>query len=255
MPVHRLTQNEINLRIVPTVLRWPPPDVAKTIAWDRLRECVEAMRSLAQAAENNCFTAEQDRDLSSEGIRRRRTKVGQQALAELTELKAVKLAEKAVADNLAFLEERMVEMPKPPSNVADVMLAQEVRAFVKSQSSPIDFVIKSIADRTVLSAILNAPNFLSGLTETEWNVVRGRARETLHPEETEMQKQLRKALTDVREGVAAAKRTLLERCEMREDVEGQFHSVHEPVGSQKSGTAAAKTGGAARLSAGSDIKQ
>jgi hypothetical protein len=56
--------------------------------------------------------------------------------------------------------------------------------------------------------------------------VRVRAK-TLHPDETEMQKYLTAALNRVREGVAATKRTLLERCEMREDSEGQFHSIHD----------------------------
>ena len=122
----------------------------------------------------------------------------------------------------------MVEMP-PPTAVADVMLAQEIRAFVRAQKSPVDFVTRSIADRTVLSAILIPPQYLVGLTAAEWDVVRARARETLHPEETEIQKHLIRALNDVREGIAATKRTFLERCDMREDSEGQLHSVHEPV--------------------------
>ncbi|MBR0703130.1 hypothetical protein JQ599_24730 [Bradyrhizobium diazoefficiens] len=225
----RLTDTEIAVRIAPTALRWPSPDVANTVAWDRLRDCVQVLQGLARAVDGNCFAAEQDRDLSAEGIRRRRTRIGQQALAELAELKPVKAAEKAVADNLAHLEERMVEMPRPPSSIAEVMLAQEIREFVRRQKSPIDFVMRSVGDRAVLSAILNAPNFLSGLSETEWNVVRGRARETLHPEETNAQQQLRKAMGDVLEGVAATKRALMERCEMREDSEGNLHSVHEPA--------------------------
>ncbi len=162
----RLSDTEIAVRVVPTVLRWPPAGVARTIAWDRLRDCVDAMRGLARAVDNNCAEGEQDQDLSPEGIRRRRTKVGQQALAELADLKPIKLAEKAVANNLALLEERMVEMPKLPTTFADVMLAQEIRAFARTQKSPIDFVMKSVSDRTVLSAILNAPGYLSGAQST-----------------------------------------------------------------------------------------
>jgi hypothetical protein len=48
--------------------------------------------------------------------------------------------------------------------------------------------LKSIADRTVLSAVLNAPVCLTGLTEIEWNLVRARARETLHPDETDAER-------------------------------------------------------------------
>lgn len=219
MSVHRLSDNEIALRIVPTILRWPSPEIAKAISWDRLRDSVDALRGLARAVDQGCAGAEQDRDLSHAGIRRRRNKIGQTALGELANFKPIKAAEKAVADNLAFLEEKMVEMPKPPGTFADVMLAQEIRAFVRTQKSPIDFVMKSITDRSVLSAILTAPDYLSGLTAAEWNVVRARAREALHPEETEMQKQLTKAIEDVRAGVAATRRAVLDRCEMRADSE------------------------------------
>ena len=81
-------------------------------------------------------------------------------------------------------------------------------------------------DPRILSTILNAPPFLSGLSDTEFNLVRDRARTALHPEQVQMQRSLRKALEELREGVAATKRMLLERCEMRVD-DGQFRSVHE----------------------------
>jgi hypothetical protein len=69
------------------------------------------------ALNSHCMEAEQDQDLSPEGIIRRRAQVGQQALSELTGFKALQTAEKAVADNVAHLEERMVALPKPTANV------------------------------------------------------------------------------------------------------------------------------------------
>ena len=79
----------------------------------------------------------------------------------------------------------------------------------------------------MLGAILNAPTVLSGLSDTEFNLVRERARAALHPEQAQMQKSSMKALDEVREGVAATKRVLLERCGIGQD-DGQFRSVHEP---------------------------
>jgi hypothetical protein len=75
---------------------------------------------------------------------------------------------------------------------------------------------------------LNAPAFLSGLSDAEFKVVRERARAALHPEQVQMQQQLTKSLEELRAGVAAAKRMLLERCEVRDD-DGRFRSVHEPL--------------------------
>jgi hypothetical protein len=51
---------------------------------------------------------------------------------------------------------------------------------------------------------------------------------TLHPVQADMQAKLTKALSELREGVAATKRMLLERTEMREDDDGQFRSIREP---------------------------
>jgi hypothetical protein len=218
------------------MLRWPAG--GKTISWDKLRECVDALRALVYTVNGHCLEAEQDQDLSPEGIIRRRTQVGQQALSELADFKPLHIAEKAVSNNLSFLEERMVQLPKPTSNMVDFMLEQEIRGHVSEQKSPIDFVLKSIADQRVLGAVLNVPPYLSGLTEPQWNVVRERARAALHPQQSEMQDWLKKAMAEVQEGVAAATRMILERCEMRQDIDGRFRAIRER---SSFGTLAAKS--------------
>jgi hypothetical protein len=123
----------------------------------------------------------------------------------------------------------MLDLPQPPTNVTDVALAQEIRNYVGKQKSPIDVAVKSMSDPRVLSAILNAPAFLSGLSDVEFKLVRERARAALHPEQVQMQQQLTKARDELRAGIAATKRMLLERCELRDDDDGQFRSIHEPL--------------------------
>jgi hypothetical protein len=234
----QLTDTEIAMRIVPTRLRWPSPETAKTIAWDRLREAVDLLHGLVRAVDNNCQQAEQDIDLSPEGIARRRTELGRQALTELANFKPLQIAEKAALENLDYLEKKMVDLPQPPTNVADVALAQEIRQYVRGQKSPIDFAAKSMSDPRVLSAILNAPAFLSGLGDTEWNMVRERARTAMHPEQAQMQKWLMKARDELREGVAATKRMLLERCEMGEEKPIREPLSVKPLAAAKTATAA-----------------
>lgn len=116
------------------------------------------------------------------------------------------------------LEKKMTDLPQSPTAVADVMLAQEIRQHIRRQKSRIDVAIKSMSDPRMLGAILTAPACLSGLSDNEWNVVRERARAALHPEQAEMQKQLAKALQDLRGGVEAARRMVRERCQMSQDV-------------------------------------
>ena len=223
----RLTDTEIAARIVPTMLRWPVE--GKTIAWDRLRECVDALRGLVRTVDAHCIGAEQDQDLSSEGIARRRAEYGRQALTELATFNPFAVAEKATIQNIQYLEEKMTDLPKPPTGIADVTLAQEIRQYVRSGQSPIDAVVKSISDPRVLGAILNAPPFLSGLSETQFNLIRERARVTLHPEQTKMQEQLNKALAELREGVQATRRMLFERCDIKGDENGSSGRSKKPL--------------------------
>jgi hypothetical protein len=217
MATCKLTDLEIAARIVPTMLRWPPPEIARTITWDRLREPVDLLRIMMRTVDDACLQAEADGDLSPDGIARRRQKIGRQALSELENWSPLRAAERAVTENIEYLEKRMVDLPQPPTAVADVMLAQEIRQYIRSHKSPIDVALKSMSDPRMLSAILNAPAFLSGLSDTQMTLIRERARTALHPQQVQMQQELAKSLDDLRGGVEAAKRMVRERCQVGED--------------------------------------
>jgi hypothetical protein len=53
----------------------------------------------------------------------------------------------------------------------------------------------------MLTAVLTSPANLSRLTDAEWNLVRDRARAAPHPQQQEMQQNLRKALDELRGGI------------------------------------------------------
>ena len=234
----RLTDVQIAAYVIPTAPRWPSREVGKTVAWQRLHDAVEALRVLVRVVDDGCLQAEQDQDLSLDGIARRRAALGRQALSELEQFKPLQTAERAVAENIDYLEKKMVDLPQPPTHIADVALAQEIRAYIRAQKSPIDGAAKSISDPRILSAILNAPPFLSGLNDSEFNLVRERARTALHPEQAEMQKLLKKALDDLRSGIGAVRRTVLERCQINPDEDGQSRSIRQPLPAAKTATAA-----------------
>jgi hypothetical protein len=82
--------------------------------------------------------------------------------------------------------------------------------------------MKSMSDSRVLGAVLNAPAFLSGLGDEHLNMIRDRASEALHPAQTEKHRWLRKALDEVRNGIQATKRAVLERTGTREGTDGQL---------------------------------
>lgn len=77
--------------------------------------------------------------------------------------------------------------------------------------------------------MLTADAFLSGLSDTEHNVAREKARVALHPTPVEVQAKLKMALDELRTGVEAAKRMVLERCGLRLDDDGVARGIREPL--------------------------
>jgi hypothetical protein len=222
----QLSDTEINARIVPSSARWPDSPL---VSWTKLRETVSALKAVLHDLDNGCREAEADSDLSAQGIQNRRTDLGRKALTQLSDFRPLRSAERAVKENIDHLEERMKKLPSAPTEFSDVMLEMEIRANVARQTSPFDFAMQNMSDARVLGALLNAPAFLSGLAAEHMNAIRDRARQALHPEQTESQKQLQAALQDARKGVDAAKRTILERCNLREDPDGQFRPIRSPL--------------------------
>jgi hypothetical protein len=231
----KLTDAEIKLRLVPSRLRWPEANA--NIAWTKLHDAVDALHGLAGIVESNCRQAEDNIDLTPAGIDRRRTAVGQQAYSELVNFAPFVAAEKAADNTITLLENRMTDLPQPPTTYADVAQAEEIRSHVRRQKHPVDFVLKNLSNPRVVRAVLTVDAFLSGLSDTEFNVVRERARAALHPVQTEVQARLAKALEELRGGLEAAKRLVLERCELRLDGDGVARSIREPLPGRARGSA------------------
>lgn len=103
----RLTENEIRVRIVPTMLRWPSPESANTSVWDRLRDGVEALRAMLRALDDACHEVEHDRHINPQDIRRRRIELGNHALSKIAAFKPLDTAERAVDANINDLEPKM----------------------------------------------------------------------------------------------------------------------------------------------------
>ena len=144
MAPHRLTENEIRVRVVPTHLRWP--EGGTTIAWTRAHECVDALQDFVRNVDSAVSRWSRDRELSAGAIARRRAELCDQALRKLVNFPAFEIAEKALSENIVALER--------------------------------------LSNRD--------------------------------PEQVQMLQKLTQALHDLREGIEATKRMVLDRCKMRE---------------------------------------
>lgn len=146
MTTHKLSDTEIQVRVVPMRLRWP--ETGTTIAWTKAHDCVDALRDLVRNVDLGCLEAEQNRELSAGVIARRRSELCNQAMTKLASFTPFQIAEKAVTENIYLLDR---------------------------------------------------------LTDRD-------------SKEAQMHQKLTKALDDLRKGVAATERAVIERCQMRADM-------------------------------------
>jgi len=93
----RITDLEIAVRIVPTMVRWPSSDLR---AWCCLRNGVDTLRKLVRSLDHECEKIERDRELNAAAIARRRSELGHQALEDLMTFGQLESAERAVEEQI-----------------------------------------------------------------------------------------------------------------------------------------------------------
>ncbi len=102
MASSRLSENQINIRIVPKRVRWP--ECGTSNAWTKAHDCVDAYQDLVRGVDLACAEAEQDPELSGSGIVRRRAEICDQTMTKLFNFRPFEIAEKALAGDVNALE-------------------------------------------------------------------------------------------------------------------------------------------------------
>jgi hypothetical protein len=102
MASQKLSENQINIRIVPKRVRWPEASFATT--WAMAHGCVDALQELVRNVDADCLQVEQNKDLSASAIRRHRSEICDKAMAKLASFQRFDVAEKAMVDNIDLLE-------------------------------------------------------------------------------------------------------------------------------------------------------
>ena len=101
----RLSENLIAISIVPQyVARWI--ERGTTPAWTSAHDCVDAFKGLVREVDLACLQIEENKEFSSDAIRRRRVEICDKAIAKLDNFKAFYVAERAIVDEINLLERR-----------------------------------------------------------------------------------------------------------------------------------------------------
>ena len=143
----------------------------QTLHWTAIRETPNRIRELMRDLNTEMTAVEGNPDLSVDGVNRMRAQAAKEALSKLekvtepAEREATKRVEKLQEKSNAFLEQ----------GKAEPHIAVEIRSHLAKQKSPIMAALKQKNDPRVISAVIEAPAFLSGMTEEEASTLRANA--------------------------------------------------------------------------------
>lgn len=105
----------------------------------------------------------------------------------------------------------------------EVAVHDAIRRHVAAiNGSKISWIEKHGGDVTVLSALLTAPAFLSGLTEIELATLKSKAESHLDPKVVEARTQTTKALKEVEAGWSNAIKKIVEKGGLTKNVSGAW---------------------------------
>lgn len=233
---------QLKVLICPQQARWPRPDVevtrkGETFAmrggqWPKLHAVPEEARERVSEAFAEMEAIEADRDLSNEGRARKKKQVAADVIADFQNSKTLEAAKDVVSRLKAKWAEETGLPVRPPSSIGEAMMQAEIRSHLAAmKGSKMDFLSKHAIDPRVAGAILGAPPFLSGLTDTEVGVVKSRIERYVAPEIVKEREVTLKALNEAEQGWQRAIEKIGERAGLIKKAEGSWldPTISEPA--------------------------
>jgi hypothetical protein len=202
---------KIRMTILPEAHKWPPPDYTH---WERLHAVADEVRSRVAKAFAALDEIDHNPDLSPEGRIKGRAKLAEQAITNFQRSKTLEEARAAVERQQTYWAKKIEEVIKPATDHCAAAMYAQIRDRVSSieAKSRLSFIDKHIDDPAVVSAVLSAPEFLSGLSAVEIGVVKQKlAKRVLSPEIFEAKDLTEKALLAAEKGWARAVDVIAQR--------------------------------------------
>jgi hypothetical protein len=210
---------QLKTTITPQQARWPEP---RYVHWQLLHVAADTARSIVAEVLEKIAEIDKDPDLSPAGKARQRAKAAAEAIASLENDKALNHAREAVEKVMMMWSEKTGAIIKKPVDMHQVSLHQEIRHHVASSKNKLSFIEQHGSDATVLSALLTAPAFLSGLSEVELAAVKAKAESHLEPKIVEAKVATLKALKEAEAGWRRAVDLITERAGLTQGPDGKW---------------------------------
>ena len=202
---------KIHMTILPEAHKWPAPDYTH---WERLHAVANEARSRVAKAFAALDEIDHNPDLTAEGKAKERVKLAEKAVADFHKSNALENARAAVRRQQAHWANKIQQAIQPAGDHGTAVMYAQVRDRIANMEgkSRLAFIDKHIDDPAVVSAVLSAPEFLSGLSAVEFAVVKQKvAKRILSAEASEAKDSTEKAMLAAERGWSRAIEAIAER--------------------------------------------
>jgi hypothetical protein len=202
---------KIHMTILPEAHKWPTPDYTH---WEKLHSVANEARSRVAKAFAALDEVDRNPDLTAEGKAKERAKLAEQAITNFHKSNTLENAREAVERQQTYWANKIQQAITPAADYGTAVTYAQIRDRVSSmdEKSRLSFIDKHIDDPAVVSAVLSAPEFLSGLSAVEIGVVKQKvAKRVLSPEAADAKTATEKALLAAEKGWARAVDVIAQR--------------------------------------------
>ena len=171
--------------VLPESFKWPAPDYTH---WAKLHGLADECRSRVSRAYEAMDAIDKNDDLTPEGKIKARANLAETAIANFQKSKTLDEARSAVERQMSYWQKKLEAAIKPATTYGEAVAQSQIREHISHLDAKerLGFIDKQIDNEIVISAVFSAPEFLSGLTTVEANVVRNKlAARVLTPEAVE----------------------------------------------------------------------
>lgn len=210
--------DELKLRtmIAPHSVRWP----RETVHWQKLHAVPDEARSRVSAAFALMAEIDADPDLSKEGKQRTRQKVAAAALDEFQTSNTLETARKSVERQMQLWAEKVGMTVKRAADVHEATVHAQIRDRLFAMKDRMSFLEQNGADPVIGSALLTAPQFLSGLSDVELKMLRHKMETRVAPEIAAAKVDTARALAEAEEGWDRAQVVIAQRAGLVKNADG-----------------------------------
>jgi hypothetical protein len=202
---------QIKASIAPSSEGWPSGELKPSImgdkptwggdpTWHALHEAVNHARSHVANTFAKLSAVDSDKNLSTTGKAAAKQEIAKAALDGLKQSKKLAEAQERVAKAVAKWDEQSGLHPESPSP-EEAAIQGEIRRHIASlKENKVAFITKHVGDPRVVAAVLHGPNFLSGLSSSDIEIIKSQIIQRNAPELAERREAATKALAETEAG-------------------------------------------------------